>query len=256
MSLLGFQRALSDLVMSPGFRAAAGADPEAAFAAFELSARERERLVALAGDPGLRTGTFIHRSFRLSILSNSIPRTCKALGSRGIKELVGEYWRDHGPRSYYYAQEATRFGEFALARLRQGGLGFSGSLLLPEVLLTELAMLDLRREEAWPGAAAGPPALSGTACLHPLCRVVRWRCDPEAALAALEAGRVPEDLPPGEHYLVVTAAGARRVARHAIAVAWGRALQAVAESGARELAPGAPAAAELAAAGYLLFSPA
>src|SRR4051812_32758033 len=109
MSLQEFQRALSDLVMSPALRARVAAEGDEDLGAYELSERELRRLKALARDPGLRTGALIHRASRLSMLSNTIPRTCRALGSRGLKELVHAYWNEHLPQSMLYVQEATRF---------------------------------------------------------------------------------------------------------------------------------------------------
>ena len=89
MSLRGFQLALSELVMKPGLRrriADGAVGAEEALAGFELSDRERRRLEALARDARLKTGTTIHRSFRLSMLANTLPRTCKVLAP------AGAYW--------------------------------------------------------------------------------------------------------------------------------------------------------------------
>src|SRR5437764_905727 len=119
MSLLGFQQALAELVMTPALRrrvADGGAQVDAALAAYELSARERRRLEALARDPGLTTGTTIHRSFRLSMLLNTLPRTCKVLPPAALRELVHAYWQGTVPWSIQYVPEARRFAEFTLAR--------------------------------------------------------------------------------------------------------------------------------------------
>ncbi|HEY0782750.1 MAG TPA: hypothetical protein VGE98_09865, partial [Thermoanaerobaculia bacterium] len=174
MSLRGFQQALSELVMSPQFRRQVAAEPAAALAAYDLSPRESERLATIAHDERIKAGTIIHRSFRLATLSNTLPRTCRALGGEGVRELATAYWKDNLPRNYFYAQEAVRFARFALARLAESEVRYR---YLPEVLLAELAMLELRAEEPWqptpdPGALVAGRA--GRLALDPRCRVVRF----------------------------------------------------------------------------------
>jgi hypothetical protein len=242
MSLRGFQQALSELVMQPALRRrlAEGAEEEtaAALAAYDLSERERRRLALLVRDPGLQTGTTIHRSFRLSMLANALPRTCKALRPPELKELVYAYWREHLPRSYQYLPEARGFAEFALARVRAGGLV---NPFAEEVLEAELAMIALARVEAWqPPEATGEETGEGGDAkvrLHPLCRIVPFRHDPDTLLPALAAGRVPADgadaLPEGEHYLLLLSAGEGKIDLHSIGREQGRAMMACSEEARR-----------------------
>ncbi len=241
MSLLGFQQALAELVMTPALRrrlAEGGADVDAALAAYELSARERRRLAAIARDPGVKTGTTIHRSFRLSMLLNTLPRTCKVLPPEALRELVHAYWKGTVPRSIQYVPEARRFAEFALARSRAGAI--ADNPYLDEVLETELAILSLAELEAWapppqPAAAAAPAGEGDEARgwrLHPLCRLVPFRHDPNAVLQPLAAGRVPPaGLAEGEHYLLLMARGGGRVDHRPVAQGEGRVLRACAAAG-------------------------
>lgn len=211
--------------MSTAFRARVAEDPEQSLATFDLSARERRRLETLAKDPRLRTGTMLHRANRLSMLSNTLPRTCRVLGSRGLKEMVQGYWSDHPPETQIYLREALRFADYLLARLRDGALV---NAFVQEVLETELAMLHLGRaggawqpmEEPQPTADPGSRVLR----LHPLCRVVRYRHDPDVVLQALDAKRIPDSLPEEEHWLLLTASGVGRVAMKSIPAEQGRAL--------------------------------
>lgn len=205
MSLPAFQHALSRLVMSPPFRTQVVESPAEALADLDLTQRERERLEALARDSGLRTGTMIHRSFRLSMLTNTLPRTCKALGPEGIKETVHAYWLEQPSRSLLYVQEGLRFGAWALPRLRREG---GGNPFLPEVLEAEIALLELARQELWETPPPEPPAPQEATeglipRLHPYLRVIRFRRDPDLVLSELAADRMPEGLPEGEHYLLV-----------------------------------------------------
>lgn len=204
MSLTVFQHVLSRLVTSPPFRAQVAESPAEALAPFDLTGRERGRLEVIARDAGLRTGTMIHRSFRLSMLTNTLPCTCKALGAEGVKEIVHAYWLDQPSRSLLYVQEGLRFGAWALPRLRQD----DGHPFLPEVLEAEVAMLELSRQELWqtpppPSQETGDNLEGLVPRLHPYLRVIRFRRDPDVVMSELAADRMPEGLPEGEHYLLV-----------------------------------------------------
>jgi hypothetical protein len=235
MSLLGFQQALAELVMTPALRrrvAEGGAGDGEALAAYDLSDRERRRLQALARDPGLRTGTTIHRSFRLSMLANVLPRTCKALAPQALRALVHAYWKENLPRSLEYVPEARRFAAYALARSRAGEV--PDHPYLDEVLETELAILALAELPAWepptesgPESAPGDGPEAGALPSDPRRRVVPFRHDPDAVLQPLAAGEAPPaGLPEGEHYLLLTARGGGRVNLRAVGRDEGRALQA------------------------------
>lgn len=207
MSLQSFQQALTDLVMSPSLRARVAADPPGCLAGYDLSELELRRLAALARDPRVRTPTLLHRSFRLSMLANTLPRTCKALGPRGLRDLMHAYWSEGPPRTMQYVQEALRFAEYARRRLHDGGLAND---FLAEVLETEIAGLTLSRSGAtWEsGARPVPDDLAFQVLrLHPACRAVAWRHEPDAVLAALDAGRPLDGIPPGDHCLLLAAEG-------------------------------------------------
>jgi len=254
MSLPEFQRALSEMVMSPGFRNRVAEDPGGALSAFDLSERELRRLEALARDARLKTGTILHRSTRLSMLSNTMPRTCRVLGPKGLKELTHAYWSEHPPYSAFFIQEGIRFGRFALDRLAEG------QDLARAVLEAELAMLELTEAEGvWeePRELPPPPA-SGVWVprLHPLCRAVRFRHPPLAVFAELDAGRVPRDLPEGERILLLVLTAPKRVSLHDLPPDQGRALLAAdGRTTAAELCRTRPlevrAFEEMLAAGYL-----
>lgn len=142
MSLLSFQQALSELVMSPEFCSKVKNDFEQALSAFDLTPLEHQRLAILATQPGLGIGTMIHRSLRLSVLVSTLPKTCTVLESQNFKEIMHEYWRTQLSRNFYYKQEATRFGEFIFAQLKQGKIQ---NEFLEEILRFELAELSLTR---------------------------------------------------------------------------------------------------------------
>ena len=258
MSLRGFQLALSELVMKPGLRRriAEGAGVEEALGSFELSERERRRLEALARDGRLKTGTTIHRSFRLSMLANTLPRTCKVLAPAELKPLVHAYWRETLPRSLQYVPEAWRFAEFALARIREGAVE---NPYVEEVLELELATLALGRARAWEPPEGSPRSQQGEAALpagigessparlrlHPACRIVRFRHSPEELLAPLAAGQAPPaGLAEGEYYLLLISRGEGRVDFRGVPLEQGRVMAACLGTGEGGDAEAAAAALE------------
>lgn len=222
MSLLAFQQTLAAMVAAPDARRRAAAGDEREWPS-DLDARELRRLRALARDPGLRTGTLIHRSFRLSMLASSLPRSCKALGAQAIKTLTHAFWSVQPPRSLLYRREALRFASYALPRLRAGEFA---SPWLPEVLEAEAAGLEIL-EQADMGLSPPPESGASAPCLAPDCRLVSFRHAPLATLDALAAGRLPEGLAEGEHYLLVRLAAPGRVEHVVLDAHDGRALRAL-----------------------------
>ncbi len=223
MSLLAFQQALAAMVAAPDARRRAAAGDEHEWPS-DLDARELLRLRALARDPGLRTGTLIHRSFRLSMLASSLPRSCKALGAQAIKTLTHAFWSVQPPRSLLYRREALRFAAYALPRLRAGEFA---SPWLPEVLEAEAAGLELLEQADMGLLARTPDAFESTPRLAPECRLVSFRHEPLAIMDGLAAGRLPEGLAEGEHYLLVRLATPGRVELLALDARDGRALGAL-----------------------------
>lgn len=204
MSLLGFQQALSQLVMSPEFCSKVLTDPERALSAFDLTPLEHQRLAVLAQSPGLGIGTMIHRSFRLSMLVSTLPKTCTLLEFQDLKQTVHAYWHTQPPRNFYYEQEAARFGEFVLAQLKLGSIQ---SEFLEEILRFELAVLSLIKvtpEQIPVRDSFGYSAPENYfPYLNPLYRIVFFRHEPETLLRSLGEGRMPEHVPRGNYYLLL-----------------------------------------------------
>lgn len=232
MSLDGFQQALAALLMTPGLRAELSRLPPPelpeALARFALTERERQRLHAVARQPGMRVTTVLHRAARLSMLSNTLPRTCVALGDRGLQEVTHGYWKEHLPTSVQYVREALRFAGFLRERLREGT---RVNPLLPEVLEAEVAMLELSRAGAFTPDPLGPTPEGGDweearPRLSPWCRAVPFRWEPLSVLRELSAGRLPPEQPEGEYVLVLESVAPGRVMQHAVDAARGRLLRA------------------------------
>ncbi|HEX5745164.1 MAG TPA: hypothetical protein VFZ09_02910 [Archangium sp.] len=267
MSLAGFQRALSALVMSPALRAEVAALPEpelpAQFVGLELTERERRRLHALARDAGMKVTTLLHRANRLSMLTNTLPRTSEAMAHPKLQPLVQRYWRENPPTSVMYVREARRFAGFLQGLLRSGELVHPP---LAELLEAELALLELGKSGlALPSVPESPPegdALEAARPrLGPWCRVLPFRMDPRMLPRSGGAVSLPESLPDEERYLLLTSVSPGQVVPRALEVTRARVLRA--STGQHSVAAlrtelGCPSSLflELAREGLLLLGPA
>jgi hypothetical protein len=163
------------LVIDPDFRDGVRARGSEALEA-ELTDLERERLLFVAGDPGMDVTRTLHKGFRLSKLMGQLPLTCAALGKEALAREVAEFWRRHPPVSFYYLAEAVSFCDFLAGRLEEGME--APTPYLAEVAAWERAGLELQR----PRPESEEPPLQVVEFLH----------DPLPLLAALGRGETPE----------------------------------------------------------------
>jgi hypothetical protein len=175
MSASVFQSALARLVVDPDFRDGVRERGEAALSG-ELSDLERERLIHVAGHPGLDVTRTLHKGFRLSKLLTWLPLTCSVLEKLDKESLareVGEFWRLRLPVTFYYLEEAVAFCDHLLERVSAGAVR--------DVIAYERASLELQRARP-----EGEPA--------PL-QVVELGHDPQELLTALSRNEPLEGLP-------------------------------------------------------------
>lgn len=168
MSLQAFQGALARLVTEPGFRdhVRTGGDPMGA----ELSGRERQRLRAAAGDPGLRVTATLIGSVRLGKILLLLPLTRQMLGDARLAQEARAFWRECPPRSFSAVEEALQFCDYLLGRAGRGPF-------VKEVVAFERAQIELRRVR--PDGVEVPP------------QELFFRHDPRDVLGPLAAGRAP-----------------------------------------------------------------
>ena len=201
MSLLGFQRALADMVASPDLAQRVRGGDRRFLERYDLSPRERARLEVVAAQPGMDVNCTLYRTNRLTPIVMLLPYTCFILGDR-MKSVAERFWND-SRTDLQFQNEIQRFAAFLHELVRAGELV---EPLLEEVLAFELATNELRflprrriREQA-PGEV-GPRVR-----LHPLVRIVRFRHAPEALLEHLAAMEPPPySLEEGEFLLVLVA---------------------------------------------------
>jgi hypothetical protein len=170
VTLIGYQQALCDLIASPRLclEVRAGHD---ALAGYDLTDRERWRLVSAAAQRGMSTSCTLYRMNRITPLYSYLPLTCTLLGDDLIAH-VERYWDEGKPGDLQFGPETQRFSRFLRRQLEEGSIA---DPYLGEVLDLELAVNALRWD-------AEPRTCS-----------VRFRHEPLALLDALAAGRRPDD---------------------------------------------------------------
>ncbi|WP_049622330.1 hypothetical protein [Frateuria defendens] len=175
MSLAEFQRALGDLIASPVRCAKVRRLPGLALAGYALTARARERLLGMAGDPRMAMNCTLYRVNRLIPLHAVLPRSCRLLGSR-LGGVLDAYFAGERDGTLQFGMEASRFAQWLAAR-------HDTTPALRDLLAFELACHAVI-------SAAGEPERGD----DPRRRTLALRHDIGALLAAAE-GEEPPPLP-------------------------------------------------------------
>ncbi|HEY9258925.1 hypothetical protein [Chitinophaga sp.] len=184
MSLLSFQKVLTDLIASPQLCLQMRTDPTVILSRYELTARERSRLQTVVHQPGMSVSCTLYRVNRITPIYTMLPYTCFLLG-HSLVPLAEEFWGISNKSDLQFKREITVFGEFLLQKIEKGGLQ---NPYLREIVAMELAINELNflpRE-----ALLDTPA--SELALHPLIRLVPFDHPPEALLTALANMQQPD----------------------------------------------------------------
>jgi hypothetical protein len=208
MTLPAFQRALCELIGSPDLCLAVRADASDFLSRYDLSARERDRLIDIVWQRGMSTNCTLYRSNRVTPIYTLLHYTCAVLGD-SLKGTLEAYWAASDLRDLEFKHEIHRFARFLRERIERGAIV---DPFVEEVLEFELAVNELRfapRREILRQLRDRHDAGGPTAGLrvHPLMRVARFRHDPTELLAALAKGQVPRALPETESFLLLSVVG-------------------------------------------------
>jgi hypothetical protein len=171
-----FQATVARLVIDPDFRDQVRVDGPGALDR-DLTPLEQERVMSIAGGPGLDFTRTLHKNFRLTKIYTMLPLTRALLGPARLAKEVGAFWKAVPPVSHYFPEEAMAFCDFLHARLRSG----LRVTYLREIVAYERANLDLRR-----------PRTHGDA---PEPQVVRFAHDPVTLFTRLMRGKAPRAVP-------------------------------------------------------------
>jgi len=206
MTLSAFQHALCDLVASPQTCVLARDHAEKVFDKYDLTARERRRLIDVVYQQGMSTNCTLYRVNRITPIYTLLPNTSFLLGDELVK------WAD-----YFWAQQKTdmqfkseveSFGELIKQHIQLGNIQND---FLEEILDFELAINSFRflpKKDILNKLTRANMGSSLTEVrLHPLIKVIRFSHEPILLLSLLASAQLPPaDTPKGEYYLLVDAA--------------------------------------------------
>ena len=121
MSLQAFQHAIVELTLAPSMAEMLRAGDESVLAGYALTARERARLIAVAGQRGMAVHRTLARGNRLEVIFEAFPMTCVLLRPV-LRAVVDELWAGHRPSHYQLAEEAQAFVDFVRRKMADGSL--------------------------------------------------------------------------------------------------------------------------------------
>lgn len=202
-----FQQAMCDLIASPDLCTELLESPEQVLGRYDLSDRDRRRIVDVVRQRGMLVNCSLYRANRLSPIYNLVPHTCFVLGDAFLDEAT-EFWKDFRETRLQFHEEVIRFGDFLRRRIEQG---FLKNPLLVEVLEYELALNEFRfypRQEILARLEQNKTIAGDKLQLHPLIRVVLFRHEPKCLLEFLDERRPPPyELAEGEFWLLLDGKG-------------------------------------------------
>ena len=194
------------MVASPGLCLAVRDGGSGFLAKFDLSDKERKRLLEVVWQKGMSVSCSMYRSNRITPLYTLLNFTCLLLGENLRKEL-DEYWSRTVLPDLQFRQEIERFGSYLEDRLASGAIT---NPFIQEVLSFELAMNELqflpRRSIIRQIHEAAPLNEGGSLQVHPLIRVVQFTHEPCGLLDHLRREMpVPDELAAGEYFVLLSA---------------------------------------------------
>ena len=190
MTAVAYQRALCDLIASPGLCLEVRRCPDMALAPYDLTARERRRLEAIVRQPWMSVSCTLYRVNRLTPLATLLPMTCRLLGDRFVG-VAERFWARRST-DLQFRTETERFCDHLARELHEGRLD---DRYLTEVVEFEVAANRLRFLPRDP-SEHDSPAIGLR--IHPKVAVAVFHHDPALLLGALAEDRdPPQNLPDG-----------------------------------------------------------
>ena len=208
MTMEAFQQAMCDLVASPDLCMLLVQSPEEVLGRYDLSDRDRRRLIEVVQQPGMFVNCSLYRANRLSPIYNLLPRTCFLLGDSLLDEAT-EFWKDFDESRLQYNEEVEKFGDFLRRRIE---LGILKNPVLADVLEYELALNEFRftnRLEVLSRVEveqAKADKINGL-MLHPLIRVLLFKHEPKRLLELLDERMPSIEVAEGEFWLILDGKG-------------------------------------------------
>jgi hypothetical protein len=118
--MIDLQKATAEITASTALCVAVRNNPQLLDQRYNLTAREKRQLVAMANHPGMQASCTLYRINRVVPLIMNLPQTIEALGA-GLEPLLVAYWEEH-PWGYRYSYvECERFCNWLRERPHQWG---------------------------------------------------------------------------------------------------------------------------------------
>jgi hypothetical protein len=142
MSLKGFQQAIVDLTLAPKSAAALRRGETALLDRYDLTERERVRILAAVAQRGMAITCSLARGNRLEVIAGVFPMTCILL-KPVLRGLLDDLWEVHQPGNYQLAGEEEAFAAFIQGRIAEGALSIE---YLAEIFAYELTCWEMTRQ--------------------------------------------------------------------------------------------------------------
>ncbi len=174
MSLKSYQLALAAIVASPQKGKAYAADPTLLETEYALSPAERDRLLYMLQQKGMRINYMSYQTNRMTPLSIFMPYTFKVLRPQ-LLGIMQQFWKVYPKTAFQFKEEIGLFSSFLKEKIDRDGLD---APFLRDVIRLEDGLNDIR-------FGMLPQPAPGIFSLHPSVRVLHTTVDPQLLAEAM-----------------------------------------------------------------------
>ena len=186
MSLNEFQRAMVELTLAPRRASRLLHGDLETLAIYDLTERERRRLLNVVHQPGMSVNCTIARGNRFEAIGELFPMTCVLL-EPVLRELLDELWEENRPSNYQFAGEEDAFIATLREKIASGHLHIE---YLEEIFQYELICSKMAQE-----------IRNQTDTSPELSEIIEFEHSPELLLTPLSRLEAPPAGLPAGHYL-------------------------------------------------------
>jgi hypothetical protein len=195
MSLQAFQQVIVDLTLAPRRVRRLLQGDLSLLKTYDLSERERQRILDVIRQPGMSLNCTIARGNRFEGIGELFPMTCVLL-EPVLRDLLDELWENFLPTNYQFAGEEEAFAGIVRQKMAKGELSieYLDEIFAYESLCSELAQ-QMRNQ---------------TNADHEIETIIEFRHPPDLLLPPLsELTAPPSGLPTGVYRARLTLRGTR-----------------------------------------------
>lgn len=140
MSLRSFQEALAEIITSPQIGHAYQSDPALLERKYTLTGKERDRLLHMIRQKGMRTNYMLYQMNRLTPLTMFMAYTLKILHPQ-LMSILHPFWKAYPKTSFQFKDEIAYFSAFLKEKIADGSLDLP---YLEDVIRIEDAVNHIR----------------------------------------------------------------------------------------------------------------